>query len=196
MIPNRTNRVYINYKNIDKIYGFIYKNDSDLQEVDNKYDEAKDSLLVTVLKKKTPIKTFEQNLPKHDDYFSYSTEILYPELEKGSYWVVFRSDNDTLTYDSPIGYTEVKATNLVIQSFIDKDLQHHIQVLNRTSGKPIENADVVLPEFRLKTDKNGKAVYQLNEIKYETYKNFYCIYEKDTLQFINFHQYKPESKNG
>jgi hypothetical protein len=53
----------------------------------------KDSIAATIIEK-TLSKSITNALPNKNDYFSYSTEILLPQLETGCYLVYFESDSD------------------------------------------------------------------------------------------------------
>jgi hypothetical protein len=66
-------------------------------------------------------KSITNALPNKNDYFSYSTEILLPQLETGCYLVYFESDSDikntkafayeTITVTNPTVLTDYKKTN-------------------------------------------------------------------------------------
>lgn len=189
VLPNRINRALLQYRNLDKVYGSIYKFDNDFKDFDDYYEPKTDSLIVDVLKKKKPVLQFERTLPKQDGYFFSSTEILIPELKNGTYLIVFRGDTNELTYESPIGHTEVRVTNLAAESFVDLEARQHVQVFDRTTGKPIQNAEVIFSSFKAKTDADGKVVYQLNNENHQSQINFKCVYEKDTLYQHNAYNY-------
>src|SRR5690606_19255518 len=85
---------------------------------------------------------------------------------------------------------------LVASSFVDFNSQMQIQVLNRTTGKPIPNAEVIFDSFTTKTDANGKVVYKLNNKNKYSSLLFTCVFEKDTLyQYTPYDNYTDRKNN-
>jgi hypothetical protein len=71
--------------------------------------EKKDSIAATIIEK--TLKSITNALPNKNDYFSYSTEILLPQLETGCYLVYFESDSD-IKNTKAFAYETITVTNL------------------------------------------------------------------------------------
>jgi len=157
---NENTRALVRYKNVDKLLISFYKiNQETSRALDNsKKDDY--STAFSIIEKSKPVKTIESQLINKKDYFEYSTEVLLPQLTTGSYLVFFGSDS--YTENKAFAYETITISNLALLGW-QKEKEEYYQVLDRKTGKPIENVSVQTPTFSIKTDKNGIAIYN----KYE-----------------------------
>lgn len=180
VLPNTKNRALVNYKNFDTLYGSLYKIPNKL--VSQQYDYSlkrinTDSLFLDYINKNKPYKTFIQNLPIKNDYFEYSTEIIYPDLEIGNYLLVLNAQK-SVRPDSSYAIAVIKSTELKLSTSVSNG-KEEIQIFNSRTGKPIENVTVKYPNGEIsKTDSEGKSTRILNESKHQ---NIEILYKNDTI---------------
>ncbi|WP_276372685.1 carboxypeptidase-like regulatory domain-containing protein [Chryseolinea sp. H1M3-3] len=112
-------------------------------------------------------KKWSVQLKNVNDYQLHSTEVVLPGLTVGRY-VLLATTKNLNEYDEQIfGYATLQVTNLSLLEFSSND-QHHYQVLDRNSGKPLEGANIHLERFNtnygtaidefLTTGKHGVAI--------------------------------------
>ncbi|MET0946228.1 MAG: alpha-2-macroglobulin family protein [Flavobacterium sp.] len=152
-------RAFINYKNIDNLKISFYKID---QKTLKKFSFSEliykqDSLTEVIIKTQTKIATQDYQLQNKKDYFEYTTEVLLPQLETGSYLVYFESDSG-LKDKKAFAYETMTVSNLSILAS-QGDNKENFQVIDRKTGKPLENVSIKSSYYTLKTDSNGVASY-------------------------------------
>ncbi|MDA6068727.1 MG2 domain-containing protein [Flavobacterium sp. AC] len=152
-------RAFINYKNIDNLKISFYKID---QKTLKKFSDSQvfykqDSLTEIIIKNQSAIASNEYKLQNKNDYFDYSTEVLLPQLETGSYLVYFESDSG-LKDKKASTFETITVSNLSILAS-QGDSKENFQVLDRKTGKPLENVSIKSSYYTLKTDTNGLASY-------------------------------------
>ena len=87
-----------------------------------------------------PIKEFEIRLPFADDYRNHNTEYAMPGLPAGNY-VIFFSNNPKFIYkNNAVVYQFITASNISFINRRNSSGEAEYYVLNRKTGKPIENA--------------------------------------------------------
>lgn len=195
---NENTRASFRYKNLERLKISFYKiNQNQLSEFE-KSNYKKDSIGNSIIEKSQPLKSANYVLTDKKDFFEYTTEVLLPQLEKGSYLVYFESDSD-LKGKKAFSYEILSVSNLSVLASQTQSKETY-QVLDRKTGKPIENATIKSPSFSIKTNKNGIAInsQKLNNYNYE---NLIVTTENDTLtihkNYINYNsEYLTEnSKN-
>ncbi|TPG40009.1 alpha-2-macroglobulin family protein [Flavobacterium pectinovorum] len=152
-------RAFINYKNIDNLKISFYKIDQKTLKRFS-YSEGyynQDSLTEIIIKNKSAIASKEYKLQNKNDYFEYTTEVLLPQLETGSYLVYFESDSG-LKDKKASAFETMTVSNLSILAS-QGDSKENFQVLDRKTGKPLENVSIKSSYYILKTDTNGLASY-------------------------------------
>ncbi|RXM48125.1 MG2 domain-containing protein [Flavobacterium sp. YO12] len=165
-------RTLIYYNNINKVKISFYKiNQNQLSELKS-FPYNVDIRSHKILENKKPVVTQDYILPEKKDYFQYSTEVLLPPLEKGSYVAFIESDSDTKTQKA-FSADFINITNITVaaKKGASKDL---LQTLDRKTGMPLENVTIKLPTQTIKTDKNGLAFAD------KTAQNYY---NDDYIQF-------------
>jgi len=200
LIPNQKNRALIYYTNVDTIYGSIYRVPNNF-DFDNEYgrynsrakNNNRDSLYIDFANRHKPYKSFESILPNKSDNFNYSTEIIFPEIERGTYLLILNIKKEALSKESIYASNIINATELIVSTtFLDEALE--LQVLNRKTGKPIENAILKSDDFLIETKNDGKAII-LNNIGNSN--KIQVTYQKDTLSldysFNNYRGYENDN---
>jgi len=122
-----------------------------------------------------------------------------PRLKIGSYLVCFESESGTKDKKA-FAYETITVSNIALLAW-QKDKEENYQVLDRKTGKPLENVSLKTPTFSIKTDKNGIAVFErknTNSYDYR-YENIELVHEGDSIQFnksylSNFSPYANENE--
>ena len=181
---NENTRALINYANVDKLQISFYKISKEMSKAfaypQNRNKD--DFTAFGIIKKNKPVKTLEAQLLNKKDYFSYNTEVLLPQLETGNYLVFFESDS--YADAKAFAYETITISNLAVLAW-QKENEEYYQVLDRKTGKPIENVTVQTHTFSLKTNKNGIAIYNNEKTKNEGYRseNLELMHEGDSILF-------------
>ncbi|MFH7004445.1 alpha-2-macroglobulin family protein [Flavobacterium bizetiae] len=159
-IYNKENtRAFITYKNLDHLRISFYKVD---QKKFRKFLDAfdnigLDSLVDVITKKQIKIASKDYQLQNKKDYFEYTTEVLLPTLETGTYLIYFESDSDSKE-EKAYSYETITVSNLSILASQETN-KENFQVLDRKTGKPLENATIKSKHYTLKTDSKGLTSY-------------------------------------
>jgi TonB-dependent SusC/RagA subfamily outer membrane receptor len=152
-------RAFINYKNIDSLKISFYKID---QKTLKKFSDSEliykqDSLTAVIIKVQNKIASQDYHLQNKNDYFEYTTEVLLPQLETGNYLVYFESDSG-LKDKKAFAFETMTVSNLSILAS-QGDNKENFQILDRKTGKPLENVSIKSSYYTIKTDSNGLASY-------------------------------------
>ncbi|MCG2418923.1 TonB-dependent receptor plug domain-containing protein [Aequorivita sp. F47161] len=147
-------RAFVNFKNADSLILKLFKVPTHFQFPNNAFD--RDSVINNLLKNAKFEKTAAYKLPSKNDLFSYSTEVLMPKLKKGKYLILFAVDEKRFSEKKPHNFTFLNVTDMSILHS-DSGNTDYFQVVNRKSGKPIENATIQLDSTFVKTDESGSA---------------------------------------
>ncbi|MCG1035729.1 alpha-2-macroglobulin family protein [Polaribacter sargassicola] len=196
---NTVSRALITYKNIDKLYFTAYKVSEDLLNKFNKtYDVEEIIQFINSLEKS---KDWSANLRDEKDYLQHTTEIFIPKFDNGRYLIIASKDQK-INKESTFGTATIQATNLALieNSFNNK---HNYQVVDRNTGKPIENAliHITNPNRRhsgfinkkLKTDINGFASFKSKNTYYNS--EITVKSNNDFAYFGNHSLYKDYKRN-
>jgi len=150
-------RAFVRYKNLNRLSVSFYKIDQNTIKDFRNSPYNKDSLANTIVKNKKAIASKNYELEDKKNYFEYTTEVLLPQLKTGSYLVYFESDSDAKDKKA-FAFETITVSNIAILSS-QNDKTENYQVLDRKTGKPLENVSITLLNRTLKTDKNGLAIY-------------------------------------
>jgi len=152
---NESTRAFLTYKNLNRLNISFYKiNQKKLKEInDSRFN--KDSITPLIIKGQSKIVSQEYTLQNKNDFFQYTTEVLLPQLETGSYLVYFESDSDKKN-EKAFASETITISNLSILSYQEENRQN-FQVLDRKTGKPLENVTVKTKDYTLRTNSNGLA---------------------------------------
>jgi TonB-dependent SusC/RagA subfamily outer membrane receptor len=180
-VPNTPELCKIELRNIDTLYFKAYRiPHSYLQQ---RSYSSRDSLIRNHINthSATYTKRYVVDMPK--DHYTYTTEIMLPELPKGRYLISI-SDKVTEANASSFIYSVIQKTNLAeIVTELDTEKVHTI--VNRATGKPIHNAVVKVFDKNniinqiARTDVYGNARIRKREGDRNIEK--YILFENDTL---------------
>ncbi|MCV2483914.1 carboxypeptidase-like regulatory domain-containing protein [Flavobacterium sp. SH_e] len=183
---NQNARAFLSYKNVDQLKISFYKISYNQLLEFKEGNLDKDSIVNSIISKKQPSYTKDYSLLNKKDYFEYSTEILLPNLNTGSYLAYFESDSD-IKNTKAYTYQTVTSSNIsVLASNEDKGEKY--QVLDRKTGKTISNAIIKISDYKIRTNNNGIAVYHPKNEKFR--RNILEIFTSNDSIII-----KPESIN-
>lgn len=189
-------RAFIRYKNINQINISFYKINQNQSEQFRNSPLSKDSLAYVIIKNQKAIVAKNYALLNKKDYFDYTTELLLPQLKTANYLVYFESDSDTENKKA-FAFETITISNLSVMAS-QKDKTENFQILDRKTGKPLEDVSIKLLNQTIKTDKNGLASYtkEKNENYYEpillTTTNDTLLVTKNYLSHYN--EYDPTIK--
>lgn len=174
-------RAFIQYKNVDHLKVSFFKiSQNRINEFRNSPLD-KDSLVNVIIKKQKAIKPSDYQLINKKDYFQYSTEVLLPQLKTGNYLVYFESDSDSKETKA-FAYETITISNIALLAS-QKNKTESFQVLDRKTGKPLENVSIKLLNETIKTDKNGFATHDKESNNYN-YEPLLLTTENDTILIV------------
>jgi TonB-dependent SusC/RagA subfamily outer membrane receptor len=159
-IYNKENtRAFITYKNLDHLRISFYKIDQKkIRKFLDSYNSIKlDSLVDVIIKNQIKIASKDNQLENKKDYFEYTTEVVLPQLEIGTYLVYFESDSDSKN-EKAASYQTITVSNLSVLASQETN-KENFQVLDRKTGKPLENVTIKSSRYTLKTDSKGLASF-------------------------------------
>lgn len=183
LYKNENARAFISYRNVKNLKISFYKINQKTAVSFVHTLTTNDSIANAIAAKNKVISSFEHQLNDKNDFFEYSTEILLPQLAIGCYLVYFESNSDAKN-SKAFAYETMTVSNLSVLAW-QKNKEEYYEVLDRKTGKPLENVILKSPTFSIKTLKNGVAIYKRPDskndynYKYETLK---LSYEGDSLQ--------------
>ncbi len=197
---NTASRLLITYNNIDKLYFTAYKIDKNkITELNNLYKEEE---RINFIKKLTKVTSWNDKLRNEFDYKSHTTEIIIPKLTQDNYLIVAH-ENSVLNTDTLYATANIQVSNLVLIENTDNNITTY-QVVNRNTGKPIENAQLLLQNNerrgekklhqKLITDKNGFATYISNDRYYNV--SITVTSKNDAAIFGDYYLYKHEKNTA
>jgi TonB-dependent SusC/RagA subfamily outer membrane receptor len=159
-------RAFIQYKNVENLKITFFKiAQNQLSELE-RYSSKRDSVKSFIIEKTQPLVTKSYTLTNKKDYLEYSTEVLLPQLKTGSYLVYFESESDSKDKKAS-AYETITISNFIVLAS-QNDKSENYQVLDRKTGKPLENVTLKSPTFTITTNKNGVAYFQKEKnISYE-----------------------------
>lgn len=182
-------RAFIRYKNVTDLKVTFYKiTQKQLLAFRNTYTK-KDSLVSSIIQKNQTAATKIYSLINKNDFFVYTTEVLLPQLKTGSYLVYFESDSDTKEKKA-FAHETISVSNLSLLAS-QNPTGETFQVLDRKTGKPLENVTIKSKHFNVKTNKNGiaaynkkKFIYNNNHIELSTV-NDTTVIQKNYINYVN-----------
>lgn len=193
--PNENLRAFVNFKTVDSITVHYYRLPTKLNDYINnnryyRYDLKPidtDSLVLDFISKNKAITSFQRILPNKKDYFSYSTEILLEKMEVGNYLIFIETKNTSDKNEKVFAYENVVCTNFNYLQYIDLN-NDTFNLVDRKTGKPIENAIAKNDDTTTKSDSKGKVSFRkVNYSDGRNYSDLYFIKENDTL-LTNYHK--------
>lgn len=162
-------KITVTFKNLRSLKGMLYRIDSpvDLQK-------HQLGILQTLNRKRTFVMEIPVKLPDTPPYLEGETAIELNLSEPGSYMLTFDSQPETNDNDQPVYFFAVSDLSLFSRT-AGKGL-HHFFVVDRVTGRPVEDAVVVLYNYSgnwrnarlteassVTTNRDGLAVYRSND---------------------------------
>lgn len=185
-------RASIEYSNINNATISFYKIDKEHTTLlYNTSEEENDSIKKSIIHNQKPVRTTTYTLQNKNDYFTYSTEVILPQLETGSYLVLFEntSQNGTLSSVDDI----LIISDITLLSYT-KDNVLFFEAYHRKTGKPLENVKISTEDFEIKTDKNGRANIPVSN-DYASYDYLVASKDQDFLYIDSPREGNQHSKN-
>ncbi|WP_407557274.1 alpha-2-macroglobulin family protein [Winogradskyella sp. 4-2091] len=132
-----SSKTLVTYKNLEHLKFEIYKvSQNQLKRYNSSYRADKKKAFFNRLK---IYETFSTALKTEGDYQEHNTEIVLPKLGNGLYLIKVTTKAD----DNVFAVTQVQITNIALVESDDNDIKLY-QVIDRSNGKPFENAKVEL----------------------------------------------------
>ncbi len=177
--PGQNNRARIEFQNINCIEMRYYEIDQ--KEMGMLSTKKRDSIQSAIVASRLPIVSATHLLPKIDDYFARTTDILLPNLQLGNYLVVAKN-LDIDNTDSKQAYTAITVTNLAVAAY-KKEKNSYYQVVDRKFGFPIPDALVSVKGSSQITNSEGIAI--LSETPYNYNNRVTIAKDQDTIIMWN-----------
>ncbi len=188
--PSQNYRAFVTYKDVDTVKVSYYKIPvsvfKELQYISPYYRNIQnkrvdqDSLVTDYIEKHQPKNIVFKTLPSKNDHFEYTTEILMNPLEAGQYLIYFETKNPYHKSKADFAYKVIQVSNINFVQQKNNDFDA-FNLLDRKTGKPIENATVKNDKTTVKSDKTGKARFVLDSKGSNPAIDLLLIKDKDTL---------------
>ncbi len=186
---NNPSRILVRYKNFEKLDFMVYQiSEKQLKKLNKLYDKKEKQRFITKLPK---ITSWSNTLKNEKDYQTHTTEVVLPELKNGRY-VVYASDaDDEIHTDATIQVTDFALVKT------KTNLKTLYQIIHRTNGKPIANANVIMT-YKTRgsntkktktfvTNSKGFFVLENNTNYYDVY--FAVTHNQQKAYFGNYYNY-------
>ena len=188
--PLQNYRAFVTYKNVDTVKISYYKIPISVfkeleyksyypRNIKNK-NVNQDSLVIDYVQKNQPKNIVLKTLPSKNDHFEYTTEILMDPMDVGQYLIYFETKNPYHKSKADFAYKVIQVSNINFVQQKNKDFDA-FNLLDRKTGKPIENAIVKNDKTTVKSDKTGKARFVLDSKGSNPAIDLLLIKDKDTL---------------
>ena len=154
---NTAGRILVNYKNVEELDLTARKiTQKQINKLDELYDTANKQKFINAL----PIDTsWTAPLKTEHDFQMHGIEISLPSLTNGNYVITATSKNELGNFFS---FTTVQITDLAIVE-TQTGSHNHYQVIDRSNGKPIYNAEVVLAYKKNYRDNINSKTYHTDK---------------------------------
>jgi uncharacterized protein YfaS (alpha-2-macroglobulin family) len=135
-VNNQAFRALVQFKNVQNIYCRMVKmTREEIKKIENNTNYEAVWPSIVALK---PTKTWTVKLPNEKDFQQHSAEIKVEALPQGSYYLLVSMKEDFSLSNNIIGRLTTYVSNI---SYITNN-KNELYVLDRESGKPLENATV------------------------------------------------------
>ncbi|WP_276382104.1 MG2 domain-containing protein [Flavobacterium sp. H4147] len=193
---NENTRAYIQYKNVENLKISFFKIDQvRLIELSKSY-MTRERIRDSIVKNIKPTISKPYTLSNKGGYFEYTTEVLLPQLQTGSYLVYFESDSDSKDKKAT-AFETITVSNFIVMASQDFNSENY-QVLDRKTGKPLENVTIKSPSFTITTDKKGLAFFKKENNLYNNNESIKLYTVNDTLSiqknYISYNSQYDQTK--
>ncbi len=208
-IPNKPIKALLGFKNISETNLKIYKvNKEIISEVKKEFQALfkkqnyypnYHEVIYKYFKDKKEFLTEKYEVLDKKDYLLHKTEIKIPELPKGDYLVLFSLNDEFNQNKNILAHSFIQVTNLSLVDTQNKNGEFEGFVLNRSTGQPLEKAEIIPyhyyydnsknkyiseKEKLIYTDKNGYFKLPTNENQSKQYK-LNINFKEDELKSID-----------
>ncbi|MFC1887935.1 alpha-2-macroglobulin [Candidatus Cloacimonadota bacterium] len=153
-----------NYKNIDLIYYRIYK--TDYQEIKNVLNYNHSGIL-DQFRNRHIIEEGQLELPLDGDMNDHSVEVKLPALPLGQYVMLMSYKSNFKESGNCITYNIIEISNLsIIQRNLDSE-QLEFYVLNRDSGVPVKDVEVIVWTNHYNDAKRKYVMRKANQFEFD-----------------------------
>ncbi len=195
---NNPSRLLITYNNIDELFFTIYKiNKKKLEKLNRLRVKEERVRFINQLEK---VATWKNKLRNEFDYKSHTTEVIVQKLNQGNYLIVAHENNNINTTNL-YATANIQVSNLALIESNNNNVKTY-QVVDRNTGKPIKNANLLLENTQrrygktikkeLITDSGGFATYKSNHTYYNVF--ITVTTKQDKAIFGDYYLYKHEKK--
>jgi hypothetical protein len=203
--PNRTERIKLNYQNLDHVYFRIVKVNWDYFMKNRLYGEN----LVADLLNQTQIEDWDKNLTNPGDFQKHAVELTISPKEKGQYVILSSPNAEFRLNENAIAYSPFWVSDISYTYRNNGDQSYDIFVTNRESGEPMKdvNATIYINKYSYVTrsyhitkqesynsDANGMITIRSKS----EYRNIYIDLSKGNDRYNNgsqLYQYKDYQNN-
>jgi TonB-dependent SusC/RagA subfamily outer membrane receptor len=176
VFPNENLRALVHHKNIDTLVVSYYKISSD--EITS---FKTDSLVLEYMNDHKAIKSFFKTLPKKEDCFNYSSEIILEPFDSGNYLVVVGTPKNNGNYSFSYNILNCNSLDYFNES---KNGVENFHFRDRKTGIPLKNVIIRTAEKAYLADEYGR--FSISQPKYvKGVGNYYpitIIHQKDTIK--------------
>ncbi|MEO7309378.1 MAG: alpha-2-macroglobulin family protein [Chitinophagaceae bacterium] len=170
--PDQPFRALIDYKNFNQLNFRVISITDDIQKALDEAIYTNNEAYWSKLVSLPALKTWQQTLPKQDDYRQHSTEVKIDALPTGKYAILSSVDNQFSLSRNPLAVAFAYVSNI---SFVHSGTDYY--VLNRETGQPLANAKAQA-WYRLYDYNSRKYIRSKGELK-TTDKNGFFKLEPD-----------------
>lgn len=183
--PNENLRAFVKFKNVDSVKISYYRLPLSYTHLLYNYaagHKEKDSLVLDYISRHKPVTVFTRNLPQTNDFSEHTTEVLLEKFDTGNYLVFMQTNENPEGKQLSFSYENITATRF--NYLKDEDKQNDIfNVMDRKSGRPIENVLVKNVLTSVITNSSGRAAFakKIWVQGIQTRSDLYFIQQNDTL---------------
>jgi len=154
--PNKPFRAKLVYRNLNEVYYRVIQSTKPLQK---KFAHSR-KYIKRLLKEKAVAKG-NFVLRKFNDHREHSTELMFPSLKSGKYYILIGSDSKFRAKKHAVALAQTSVRGLAYSYTKDKNENLQLRVVDRDSGKPLEG--IIIKHKRrganvkYKTHENGEV---------------------------------------
>ncbi|TKG97227.1 alpha-2-macroglobulin [Puteibacter caeruleilacunae] len=188
----------VTFMGVDDLYVSAYK--IPFNYFEREKHNKRDSLIKVVINNHKPIVTRSYKLQTKKDYYKYTTEVDFSGLSKGYYLILSSKTEKIKSMQEIFNHATLTVSNLSMIS-INRKKDYAIKLLERETGKPLDNVTVTVTEKKDLVKKG--TTDELGEFLISKNKKFrrcriVAVSKGDTLinssEFVSSHYRREEKK--
>ncbi|MBX7224590.1 MAG: alpha-2-macroglobulin [Chitinophagales bacterium] len=153
---NKASKVFIDYKNIDKVFVKIIP----IKATEDIYKNRNGDEVLKLLNSKKVLKSWSVVLPNPGDYWNHTTEIMLDGLAPGKYVIMVATSDKFTKKEQCVAYKMVQATNIALITQNGQNVINYY-ALNRITGSPLGGAKIDV--YQNNYDYNSR-IYKKNKV--------------------------------